>query len=266
MANSVYTLNTLPPNYGDVDRWLGMSIPEARNDIAEGRDDIADGYKTISDLSKDFNSCLEQPSRIDIEDIVKRRFSPDAVIKLTLWKAEDAEPLVGTVKQYEIPRYLIGAFFRALLEDSLQSFSLRLLYSDRQHLPTPPSARAGPIVGYPATVCLAYANGIEVDMDGPLTVQLARCDGQDEPSCVITSLAFDARKHKVRAAIVDRRPRVPAECDWVINAFGMPPAAMRMLDMIPIMLPVIRMMGPNGLPVAWPGGAPWHNERRKYDP
>lgn len=132
---------------------------------------------------------------------------------------------------------MIGAFFRALLEDSLQSFSLRLLYSDRQHLPTPPSARAGPIVGYPATVCLAYANGIEVDMDGPLTVQLARCDGQDEPSCVITSLAFDARKHKVRAAIVDRRPRVPAERDWVINAFGMPPAAMRMLD-VRLILPL----------------------------
>lgn len=71
-------------------------------------------------------------------------------------------------------------------------------------------------------------------MDGPLTVQLARRDGQDG---VITSLAFDAREHKVRAAIMSGRPPVPAERDWMINAFGMPPAAMRTLD-VRLILPL----------------------------
>lgn len=251
MQNPATIVYPAPSNDVDGDYQFAVSILEGQCGIGLGR-------RIINNLSRELNRCLEQPSRI--EDIVKQYFSHDAVIKLTLWKVEDPQPPVGTVKQYEIPSYLIGEFFRALLADSLQSFSLRLLYTGTQYLPTSPLPERpgpeGPIVECPATVCLAYANGIEVDMDGPLTVQLARRDGQDG---VITSLAFDAREHKVRAAIMSGRPPVPAERDWMINAFGMPPAAMRTLDMIPIMLPVIRMMGPNGLPVAWPGGAPWHN-------
>ncbi|KAK1235143.1 hypothetical protein PQX77_001645 [Marasmius sp. AFHP31] len=179
-------------------------------------------------------------------DLVEEFFTPDAVMKHTLWKENESTD--GNLKVYEIGVPILPRFFLGTAQSGVKTMKLTLddareqLYDDKRAI----------VECNNAIWTYNFNNGYSVCLKGPMSVHVVTVAGLPTSTTNGYSLGrnhylkfdrfeFEAQTHE-KLITFEKAGRIGSwntdgakgpvlDCPVMINAFGIPQAAMRCLEL-----------------------------------